>query len=66
MFSQHKSLYFTVKKIVDYTGRNNNMTSTTKKSVTFSKYDVADYIIDKEDVLAFLKVAHEEAMGGKA
>ena len=30
------------------------------KKVTFSKYDVAEIINDKEDVLAFLEVALEE------
>ena len=31
-----------------------------KKKVTFTKYDPAEYIRDKEDVIAFLEVALEE------
>ena len=36
------------------------MKTTTKKKVIFSKYDPAEYINDKEDVIAFLEGALKE------
>jgi len=36
------------------------MKTDVEKKVTFSKYDPAEYINSKEDVIAFLEVALEE------
>jgi len=36
------------------------MKTVIKKKITFSKYDPAEYINSKEDVIAFLEVALEE------
>ena len=40
--------------------RNKIMKTDVEKKVTFSKYDPAEYINSKEDVIAFLEVALEE------
>ncbi|MCL2381303.1 MAG: putative addiction module antidote protein [Treponema sp.] len=36
------------------------MGSTAREKITFSKYDTAEYIESKEDVIAFLEAAMEE------
>ena len=40
--------------------RNKNMKTVAKEKVTFAKYDPAEYINSKEDVIAYLEVALEE------